>query len=160
MGVKISELLKQETPTVNVGDYFVAHTREEGFVSTFKGPGKVHAGQYLFKVLEHGTGGRKLVPVVTSADGKEFVEKVNEPIIIQKDGKMWYVIGTTNSTDRHPYYEGDIREADIEEGDEVRSMAVAFKNFAHYEYSIGVFDLEVEEASVLEGDEPEEPEAP
>lgn len=156
----LAELLKQAEVKLNVGDYLASVTRSEGYVPTYKDTQAIGKGQYLFKIVGIGepdgeTGeyaGIKLVPVVKSEDGKEFIDDVENPIVIQEGDKVTHLTGR-NHPDFKDAYNG--RQFNVVEGiaagEEHRNVVTAFITFARSEFSMGVNDFIVAEPKLIEG---------
>lgn len=154
---KIADLLLQANPTLNAGDYLVAHTRSESFVPSFKDTMALHKGNYLFKLVgvgaDDGAGNyasMNVVPVVKSEDGKSFVDDVANPIIIQVPTKVTFVTGRNDNDYRDGYHDRHVVAKTVAAGEEHKELLAAFVDFAAHEFSLGVNDFSVEGPDYIE----------
>lgn len=145
----LAELLKQPEVKLNEGDYLASITRSEGYVPTYKDTSSVGKGRYLYKIV--GTeGGINLVPVITSEDGKEFIDDLENPIVIQNGDKVYYLSGRN-----HPNYKDGYngRQHHVVEGiaagEEHRNVVSAFITFVRSEFSMGVNDFMVADPELV-----------
>jgi hypothetical protein len=150
--MKLAELLAQEPVTLNDGDYLASVTRSEGYVPTRKDTTSLHLGQYLYKVV--GVGDKdvdgnyaehNVIPVIKAADGKTFIDDVENPIVIQGTDKVTYMTGRNHPLYKDAYNTHQFHEVTgIEAGTEFRHILFAFLEFVNSEFSMGVNDFKIE----------------
>ena len=158
--MKISEVMKQDTVTLNPGDYLVANTDSVGYLPTYKDTSDLHRGQYLFKVVSNDSN-LEVIPVIMGEDGKSFVELPDRPVVYQKGNVIDYV-----TTRNDPAFKDVYRPAathtveNVPEGQEARGILAAFIAFVNSEYALGVNDFNLEGPGYLDtGEAPAEPPA-
>lgn len=149
--MKLADVLKQADVTLKAGDYLASLTRSEGYVPTHRDTQMVHLGRYVYKIVGVGSpdeGGNyeslKIVPVVLSEDGKEFVDDLEHPIVVQEPGKVTYMTGRNHPEYKDGYHGRQFYSVEnVPAGQEHRQALTAFIEFVNSEFSMGVNDFQI-----------------
>ncbi|QXN69985.1 putative fibronectin type III domain-containing protein [Bacillus phage vB_BspH_Mawwa] len=143
--MKISDVLAQDTVTLNDGDYLVANTESVGFFPTKGETQNLHLGKYHFKIVSKGDNAFDVVPLVLSEDGQSFVPDEKNPVVSQSGDKLVYITPKNDPHFRDGYHNTGAHEVkDIPAGEEARQILIAFLEFANSQYSMGVNDFRLE----------------
>lgn len=149
--MKLAEYMKQSTVTLTDGDFLVANTAAVGYLPTYKDTVGLHSGQYIFKIKAGaGAGEFTIIPMVTAADQKTYVEDTKNPIITVKPTQVQYVTNRNDPKFRDVYRSPNAHTEEVPAGEEARHALAAFIAFADAEYSLGVQHFQIEGADYLD----------
>lgn len=165
--MKITDLLFQDTVTLETGSHLIVNTRAEGYLPTFKDTVSLASGQKLYRLIGVGTADeisgefakRAVVQLVQNDDLTGYKEDTANPIILIGDGKVVYMTGRNSRIAKDGYHDRQAHTEAVPAGQEDRNILAAFIEFAQTEFSLGVNHFQVAGPDYLEpGEEMATPE--